>query len=718
MAEYKDFIVRTLLDNTDENQKTGNTAFITQDYVFFESYDEVEALSEDQRIAYSSDYAVMNGASLTSKYSGPKEYRKPIPQWLRSAKSWSEVYVTAYNGTLDDRDPLYDNVGLCPALSLNLSSVIYARSDSQKFKIESVKDKSGNIIYHTIEFGTYPQDRAKNSIELEELFNSHQLTSTGKTYTGYMKKDGTFQQNQEFDYDGKKYVRVISNKFDDDSENKDKTKVLEKGTPMWAEVQPIKWKIKNWDELPKSLNPNGKGTAKTIYVKSEEAIMSGIPFYTKYGKIEDIMWQNSPLRAILNGYDLYEELNKGNGNINYKANINYNMKGKGFLSEMFDGVVLSSNIKNNQEQEQEQVEKFHNINPYGFVYDNLDNDELLRLYIKSNVSVFLHGPSGVGKSERVKQIDPTATRITLRPQMNPEEVDGVLDRETNQYKPPLWYTQLCEKCKAEPNMKHVLFIDELTNVKPTVQSLVYSIVLDRAGKDGLWPLPENAVVVAAGNESVNNLAAYPLTNALFRRFSHIYYKIDKQAWLDWATGISKVTKQEHVENSETPNAKIHPAIVAYIMSRDESILNKELDEENPEIVTDPRKWEIASKVLYLTKNPKALVAAVGEEITADFTEFVKGIQLSVEDVVNGRYNKMNFLEMGVDKKLSTILGLITAEEKDLSIVREFIRKYLGKEILATYDSLWIRNNPERAQIIAEVILKESGEEALSERNIE
>ena len=140
----------------------------------------------------------------------------------------------------------------------------------------------------------------------------------------------------------------------------------------------------------------------------------------------------------------------------------------------------------------------NNVNE--FIFKPLSNDELLSVYVQNNKSVFLHGPSGVGKSARVKQIDSTATRITLRPQMNPEEVDGTLNRETGEYIPPLWYTQLCEKCEKEPERKHILFIDELTNVKPTVQSLVYSIVLDRAGKDGLWPLPKNAVVVAAGNE--------------------------------------------------------------------------------------------------------------------------------------------------------------------------------------------------------------------------
>ena len=357
------------------------------------------------------------------------------------------------------------------------------------------------------------------------------------------------------------------------------------------------------------------------------------------------------------------------------------------------GEELTADFKNFVKQNQ--------LTPQKFKYKELNNDELLNSLVEANVSIFLHGPSGVGKSARVKQLDPTATRITLRPQMNPEEVDGTLNRETGGYIPPLWYTQLCEKCESEPDRKHILFIDELTNVKPTVQSLVYSIVLDRAGKDGLWPLPENAVVVAAGNESKDNLAAYPLTNALFRRFNHIYYEVDKEDWLSWATKV----------NSSMEGKKIHPAIIAYIMSK-KDVLNQELDEENPKIVTDPRKWEMASKVLYMTNNPYALLPAVGEELTADFVDFVQQIQITPQDIVSGNYDEEDFKELNISQKLSTIAGLTIAQESELALVREFIKDNLGKEQLATFDTLWIGNDPERAMIIGELRENKNNEKSL------
>ena len=189
-----------------------------------------------------------------------------------------------------------------------------------------------------------------------------------------------------------------------------------------------------------------------------------------------------------------------------------------------------------------------------------------------------------------------------------------------------------------------------------------------------------------------NLAAYPLTNALFRRFNHIYYEIDKDSWLNWA--MNKFEKSN--------NTVIHPAILAYIMCRDESILNQELNEENPHIVADPRKWEMASEILYQTKNPYALLPAIGEALTADFVSFVKSMKITVQQIINEEYNKDDFLTLDISQKYGVIAGLTFAREEELPKVREFIKDSLGKELLATYDTLWIRNDPERAMIIGEL----------------
>lgn len=351
MKNIKDFIVRTRLGNTDENQRIGDSSFDTQDYVFLETYDEVKGLSNDDRIAYASDYALMIEALMQTDYvKSETKWRDRLPtlHQLRTAKSNNEVFIIDWHGRLNYLRVLYCCAGLCPAMHLNISSVIAARSASLNFKIDSIRDKNGNILYHTIEFGSYPQDKAKNSDELERLYNDGKLIPTGKKYNGHMDNCFGCEQNEEFEYCGKKFVRVITfinrdlNKFA--FKYKDGTE-LKNQIPMWVEVQPIKWKIKNWDKLPRELNPNGTGTAKTIYVKSEEGIISGIPFYfgdSDFGESSHAMWQNSMIRALFNGYDIYEEIDKGNGNKSYKADINFNFKGNGFLEQAFDGCLSYS----------------------------------------------------------------------------------------------------------------------------------------------------------------------------------------------------------------------------------------------------------------------------------------------------------------------------------------------------------------------------------------
>ena len=756
MAELKDFIVRTRLDNTDENQKTGNSAFDTQDFVFFETYDEVKGIDSDKCYVYASDYAVMNGAFLGGERKGPKD-RQSTWYWLRSANSRSHVYYVRSDGSLDYKHADRKSAGLCPALHLNLSSVISARSASSDFKIESFKDKSGKILYYTIEFGSYPQDKAKNSGELERLFNAHKLTPTGKTYTGYMKEDGSFQQNQEFEYGGKKYVRVISKKYDNDSEYKDKTKAPEDGTPMWAEVQPIKWKIKNWDELPRSINPIGNGTAKTIYVKSEEGIMSGIPFYPEYGETEHTMWQNSPLRAIFNGYDLHEELSKGNGNKRYKAGRNYNFKGKGFLQEAFDSpLIRSSAITQEDEKEltfesQVRRSRLEKLNPDKTPQNQrrkMTDTEMIKSWIDAGQSVLLRGPSGIGKTERIKKLYPDLIYIKLTNNMFPEKVVGSMNLQTGQSIPPDFAKQALMACATDDEKKLiqeniqnlydladtiyersktakgkvVIMLDELLNVKPAVQSLVYTLVLNKLVETGKGlKLPANTVVVATGNQKKYSNVAEDLAEPLEKRFDHI---------LDMEPKVG-----EWIYEFAIPS-KIHPSVIGYIFSKyQENRRSEEIEDmgyfyEEPEVgeshldrngcrgrTNDPRGWESISRTLYAfeedLKNGKfvgkdvetLLRASIGsklrEEWAEEFFDFYNHPTLTVEEIVEKRYTQAD-LPTDINEKFATMAGLLNATPEQVGVCREFIRKHCDPEYLSVYDIYWAGNDEKRMEKIAEL----------------
>ena len=756
MAELKDFIVRTRLGNTDEKQRTGNSAFDTQDFVFFETKDEVENITNEERYIYASDYAVMNGVLLGGLRRGPKD-RQPTLHWLRSAYSKIDVDYVGLDGSLNSNSAHREFAGLCPALHLNLSSVISARSASHDFKIEPFKDKSGKILYHTIEFGSYPQDKAKNSSELEKLYNARKLTPTGKTYTGYMKEDGSFEQNQEFEYGGKKYVRVISKKYDNDSEYKDKTKAPEDGTPMWAEVQPIKWKIKNWNELPRFINPNGSGTAKTIYVKSEEEIMSGIPFYPEYGETEHTMWQNSPLRAIFNGYDLQEELNKGNGNKRYKAGRNYNFKGKGFLQEAFDSLLIRSSAISREDEKEIQAEsqvrksRLEKLNPDKTPIASrrrMTDTEMIKSWIDAGQSVLLRGPSGIGKTERIKKLYPDLIYIKLTNNMFPEKVVGSMNLQTGQSIPPDFAKQALMACATDDERKLIqeniqnlygladtiyersktakgkviIMLDELLNVKPAVQSLVYTLVLNKLVETGKGlKLPANTVVVATGNQKKYSSVAEDLAEPLEKRFDHI---------LDMEPKVG-----EWIYEFAIPS-KIHPSVIGYIFSKyQENRRSEEIDDmgyfyEELEVgeshldrngcrgrTNDPRGWESISRTLYAfeedLKNGKfvgkdvetLLRVSIGsklrEEWAEEFFDFYNHPTLTVEEIVEKRYTQAD-IPTDINEKFATMAGLLNATPEQVGVCREFIRKHCDPEYLSVYDIYWAGNDEKRMEKIEEL----------------
>ena len=170
------FIIPVELDNTDQNQKMGDKSFKTKDLVFLDSDDEIEDLSNEERIISPTDYAIANGAfqwwqgvSRTGK-KGTSSY------WLRSASFMYEADVVSRDGSRNFMSVYNSPLGVCPALHLNLSSIISARSASRDFgKIAHIKDTDGKVISQIPDRAHYYQGQTPQSFRakhFKELFNS------------------------------------------------------------------------------------------------------------------------------------------------------------------------------------------------------------------------------------------------------------------------------------------------------------------------------------------------------------------------------------------------------------------------------------------------------------------------------------------------------------------------------------------------------------------
>lgn len=763
MADLRQFIIPVDLENIVERGiESENEKSRTKDLVFLDSWSEVSSLDgyerEKDRATSPTDYALVNGAyQATPWYDRTKIGKISHCYWLRSPSYFAgevdRAMVVNIDGSFNATTAIATIHGICPALHLDLESIISTRRALHNFfQLSEVRDKNGNVIYHTAKFGEYPKTKAKNSDAIEEAFSrgSSDIEPTGKRYTGFMSIDRTFVKNIEYKYCGQKYVRVKL--------NTPQRGYYEDGTRMpsydngdvyvWIKVEPVTWIIRNWDDMPLSINPKGTGKAKFIDMRTEEAIMSGIPFYPHFSDENISLWQNSSIRGFLNGIDVCNI--KTNGNVKYTAPCGGNFEGHGFLQEAFD-LDIGLGIDKVRVIESRRKTRLERINPDKTPESQrrkMTDTEIIKSWIDAGQSVLLRGPSGIGKTERIKTLYPDLIYIKLTNNMFPEKVVGSMNLQTGQSIPPDFAKQALLSCATEEERKLineniqnlyvyadqiyersktssgkiVILLDELLNVKPAVQSLVYTLVLNKLVETskGL-KLPANTVVVATGNQKKYSGVAEDLAEPLEKRFDHI---------LDMEPKVG-----EWIYEYAIPN-KIHPSVIGYIFSkyqqnrRSEQTSNMRYFYEEPEVgethldkngckgrTNDPRGWVSISRMLYSFENDLASGKFVGKDVadllqtsidsklrdewSSEFFDFYNNPTLSVDEVVEKRYSQAD-LPKNIKEKFATMAGLLSANEKQVGAVRDFIKKHCDPEYLSVYDIYWAGHDEQKMEKIAEL----------------
>ena len=297
-----------------------------------------------------------------------------------------------------------------------------------------------------------------------------------------------------------------------------------------------------------------------------------------------------------------------------------------------------------------------------FRFSEHDELSLIRAYVEADIPVFLHGLSGDGKSDRVRQIDPQALDIELV-NAHPETINGraVYNEARDEIVDikPVWLVKLERLC--EDGELHILFFDELTNATKQTQSVIFKIVLERF-VNNRWALPPNARIVAAGNDRSESSAAHDLAEPLFGRFAHIYIRTTVENWMPWA-----VRKQ------------INP----YVM---EFLANNDLYLRTPFTGTEgnagPRRWEMVSKALDSSQNDFSLLAPiVGRDAAESFVRFFKARQ---EMAAIGEYTDDELARLSVARKYQLAQQCLVLSGAMREKGRALVSR-LGKEYLAWYD---------------------------------
>ena len=586
------------------------------------------------------DYSIILGAYYDSE--SKLNYG---PYWTKSTVSSNK------NVIIVDEEGYSATYGIC--LRDKGARVVYNLPENIEKELTKNLDTTTEHIFQ-VKYGYYPQS-ALNGLEQKNLDNMlmhGKLQLTNNYYTADSRKEVEYDEIfapitfQEYKLEDKRLIKAVANPA---LYNGVKSK-YKNGDSIWVNVKPVYWLL----------------DTKRHQMISEKLLFAGVQFadnsnFTKFEETRIYQFLNTCFAR---------ELTQG-------------------LSEEL--LPIKDSIKDT---------KFSGL--YNFDFSKVSEEDIIKGAIQSNVSVFLHGKSSDGKSSRVKQLDPDCVILYLR-NATPDSLNGksVYNASTGEMLdvPPTWYKKLQEKCEKEPNKLHIVFFDELTNALPSIQGMAFNIILD-GEVNGIWKLPENARIVATGNDLDDSLAANEMAEPLFNRFAHVYIDTTTDDWLKWAMMSDKNCESLDYQKRENPS-KIHPAVYAYIAYNNalgKDVLRTRYDGKKPN--ADPRKWEMASKVLYATRKPEMLRSLIGEDLTRDFIAFCTQRVISIEDVLKENYTEED-LQMDTSKKYITIVNLSLVDEENIEVIRDFVSK-LGKELLATFDLLWTHGDEARLEKIAEL----------------
>lgn len=661
------------------------------------------------------DFSILLGGSVSAKYyinsidSDDSLESRTGYYWTRSDDGNNDAYVVYDTGGVNSNNVSERRLGARPALPFSSISSIPTNGVSG-----APKEARDGVL--EVEYGYYPQKAVSRDMQerLEGAFKRRgRSLRTGKKYTtdsrDYLSnKEFLPKQHEEFQLDGKRYVRVEAKEICTLSNGK----MYMSGDVVWVEVSPVKWLV---DESAKIM-------------LTDKLIFSGVQFkHTRDYHTED--FDRTDIKTFMDRY-LSKELEQSRENIEV-----------GEQSEEIPDV----------QPRKSRLQKLNPDKTKEASRARMTDTEIIQNWIESGESVLLRGPSGIGKTERIKSLYPDLIYIKLTNNMFPEKVVGSVNLQTGQSIPPdfakaaiLQEATEEERKMVEENLqsifdiadtiyerskesdkKVVIMLDELLNVKPAVQSLVYTLVLNRMVEIGKGlKLPDNVVVVATGNQKKYSSVAEDLAEPLEKRFDHI---------LDMEPKVG-----EWITEYAIPH-KIHPAVIGYMLSKynhsgkSEAIQDIGYFYEEPDVgeqhldvngckgrTNDPRGWTSISNTLYnFERNLEAgryegkdvediiqrsIESKLRMEWASEFFDFYNLPTLTPKEVIQGMgkgYTQAD-LPRDISERFAYMTALITADEKQVEACRDFIRKHCDPEYLSIYDIYWAGNDERKMEKIAEL----------------
>ena len=291
-----------------------------------------------------------------------------------------------------------------------------------------------------------------------------------------------------------------------------------------------------------------------------------------------------------------------------------------------------------------------------------------RLPVRTMPSVMLWGPPGVGKSQAVRQIaskieketgkkvNVTDVRLLL---FNPIDLRGI--PTSNEDKTlAVWLRPQIFQMDDSSDVVNILFLDEISAAPQSVQAAAYQITLDRTV--GEHRLPDNCIVIAAGNRITDKSVAFKMPKALANRLMHIEVEGSFDAWKEWAV-----------------KSGINDKVIGFLSFKRNYLTGFDSGADDLAFAT-PRSWEMVSNILNgidsdINRMYPLVAGIVGTGVAVEFRTWEKVYKdlPSIDDIFAGKMPKTPKSTDALYALTSSMVSYARAHKDDMTGIGNSIR---------------------------------------------